>query len=280
MGKNIVRAVGGLCVLVAACMQAPTDGTNADEASAASETTQGSPPAVAVAKQAIVNGDAADDVTAEFGGFVTLQILESGVLTPYCSGVLITNTQFLTAEHCVDDERVDQLFKHPQDMTVSLGYGTGYQQDQNGYTVYIQSDPDRDYAMVDVAAPFLMPLPDGTLSTSGYSRPIGSVSDGEQVMCFGSSGGQLRSASMTATITYFGDNDSSMFYKYHQNANGQIQEPGDSGGACVSLNPYNGLWANAQLVSTNVSCFGSDWCTAEASIYKVFDSWTSVTTSR
>jgi hypothetical protein len=267
MEKSVIRAIGCVCALSAACLQPPAS--------------EDSPLGVDKDEQAILNGGAVDDFTAAYGGFVTLQIVVDGVLTPYCSGVLISNSTLMTAEHCIDDEKVDRLFAHPQDLTVSLGYGTSNQQDQHGYTVYIQSNPVRDYAIVDVAAPFTMPLPDGTLSTSGYSRGFsGVVSEGTPVMCFGSSGGPLRYAPLTATIRYNDNtNKTDMFYEYDQNVGGQIQEPGDSGGACVLTGPDNAIWANAQLVSTNVSCFESEWCTAEASIYAYFDSWTSVTTS-
>jgi hypothetical protein len=229
----------------------------------------------AAAQPALENGELTDAFTDSFGGFVLLSMdFGSGAPQRFCSGVLISNTTFLTAQHCLTNPITNNLYRTPERMVVTMGSGADAQRRMGQDDWLPTNDPDHDFAIVSVSSPFTMPLPDGTLSTEGYGRSI-PWRDGtsESVICFGSSGGSLRWGAFTAEPMQFGAGNSNIFYRIHRNELNQLPQGGDSGGACVLTNPPNQMWAYGELLSTHMDC-GEDYCNGLPSEYIYFDDWT------
>lgn len=264
-----------------------------DAENAPPELPQAAPPEVGELSQAILNGNTPDSETMSKGGYVALSYRKAdGSILFHCSGALYTNGLLITAKHCVNSGNAAFLRTNPSALTVWLGRDSNNTQFKQGRRIWFPNS-DNDYALIEVANPFLMPRnSDGVLSTAGYSRGFGTLANNSSVVCFGagynvqscsadgktctgSGNGTLRWATLTAQVVNVGSGGIvHMMARYNPNASNQLQAEGDSGGACV-LAPrvFISMWKQP-ILSINQSCRPGAECFAELGSNVMNESWT------
>jgi|SoiMethySBSTD1v2_1073268.scaffolds.fasta_scaffold09483_11 trypsin len=189
-----------------------------------------SPDPVAEARQAMVGGNLVTDGNSGIVGLLYNDRI--------CSGALLTNSHVITAGHCVPSGFV---FTHG---AYFVGMGGNFT-----FATAAIVNTQRDLAILKLEQPLPMRTSNGSLSTTGYSRPLDTRNtqqlDGQYLMCVGYGHATLAGDQQDWGLQKAGifkhirstTNALDPYLMYLHSDNGAAVAPGDSGGPCLNNIP-------------------------------------------